>query len=143
MTFGEKVKKARINAGMSQTELGEKIGVSCRAITAYERENTKPRPSKLLKLAEELKVSTYYLSDDNCDNPLEGIARDPYINEARARYGSSAVHEMESLLSQSKALFAGGELSDEEKEKFFQAITEAYFACREEARRRYGKKNDD
>ena len=79
MTFEEKVKKARINAGMSQAQLAEKVGVSVRAITAYERDGSKPRPAKLAKLAEALKVSTNYLTDDNCDNPLEGIVRDPYV----------------------------------------------------------------
>lgn len=143
MTFEEKVKKARINAGMSQAQLAEKVGVSVRAITAYERDGSKPRPAKLAKLAEALKVSTNYLTDDNCDNPLEGIVRDPYIHEARARYGSGGARDVEELLSQNKALFAGGDLTDDQKEQFFQAITEAFFACREEARRRFGRKNDN
>lgn len=75
MTFEEKVKKARINAGMSQAQLAEKVGVSVRAITAYERDGSKPRPAKLAKLAEALKVSTNYLTDDNCDNPLKGLLK--------------------------------------------------------------------
>ncbi|WP_289227713.1 helix-turn-helix transcriptional regulator [Parabacteroides goldsteinii] len=36
MTFGEKVKKARKELGLTQTELGDKIGVSRRTITSHE-----------------------------------------------------------------------------------------------------------
>jgi len=143
MTFAEKVKQARINEGLSQTQLAEKIGVSLRAITAYERTGCKPRPSTLAKLADVLKVSTTYLTDINCDNPVEGIEKDAIVMEARMKYGSQGARDVDMLLAENKALFAGGELSEDQKEKFFRAITEAYFACRDEAKRKYGRKNPD
>lgn len=137
MTFAEKVKQARINEGLSQTQLAEKVGVSLRAITAYERTGTKPRPSTLAKLAEVLKVSTTYLTDVACDNPIEGIEKDALIMEARAKYGSSGARDVNELLEANRALFAGGELSEDQKERYFQAITEAYFACRQEAKKKF------
>jgi len=140
MTFSEKVKKARVEQGMTQTELGEKAGVSLRTITAYERDGITPRPKTLAKLAEVLKVSTVYLSDDACENPTEGIEKDPYISEAREKYGSKGALDVEDLLNANKSLFAGGELSEDQKEMFFQAITEAYFACRAEAKKRFSNK---
>ena len=88
-------------------------------------------------------VSTKFLSDDECDNPMEDIEKDGYIAEARIRYGSNGAKEVDALLAANKALFAGGELSDDQKERFFQAITEAYFACREEAKKKYGRKKSD
>ena len=97
----------------------------------------------MMKLAKALQVSTKFLSDDECDNPMEDIEKDGYIEEARIRYGSNGAKEVDALLAANKALFAGGELSDDQKERFFQAITEAYFACREEAKKKYGRKKSD
>ena len=39
------------------------------------------------------------------------------------------------------ALFAGGELSQEQKDLFFEAVTKAYFACKSGAKEKYGRKN--
>lgn len=140
MTFAEKVKKARLEQGLTQTDLANKVGVSLRTVTSYERNGIKPRPNTLAKLAEVLKVSTVYLTDITCDNPTEGIERDPFISEARNRFGGKGANDVEELLEANKALFAGGELSEEQKETYFQAITEAYFACRAEAKKRFSNK---
>ena len=62
MTFGEKVKKARKEQGLTQTQLGEKIGVSRRTITSYEAEAFPPRTRELYcKLAQVLQVNVNYL----------------------------------------------------------------------------------
>ena len=47
---------------------------------------------------------------------------------------------MEGLLAANTALFAGGELSQEQKDAFFEAVTKAYFACKGEAKKKYGRK---
>lgn len=47
---------------------------------------------------------------------------------------------MNELLERNAALFAGGELSQEAKDDFFQAVTKAYLLCKEEARKTYGRK---
>ena len=39
------------------------------------------------------------------------------------------------------ALFAGGSISEETKDAYFQAVTEAYFACKNAAKEKYGKGN--
>ena len=62
MTFGEKVKKARKEPGLTQTELGDKIGVSRRTITSYEADVFPPRTrDTYFKLAEVLGVDVNYL----------------------------------------------------------------------------------
>ena len=50
---------------------------------------------------------------------------------------------MDELLSANTALFAGGELSQEQKDAFFEAVMKAYITCKEEARRKFGKKDQD
>ena len=42
--------------------------------------------------------------------------------------GKRGAADVEQLLTQTRALFAGGDVPEEDKELFFQAVTEAYFA---------------
>ena len=48
--------------------------------------------------------------------------KDDYVMEARALYGEKGARDVAGLLSANAALFAGGSLSQEEKDAFFQAI---------------------
>ena len=48
---------------------------------------------------------------------------------------------MDQLLQENTALFAGGELSQEQKDMFFQAVMTAYVTCREEAKAKFGRKS--
>jgi len=136
-SFAEKVKDARTELGLSQPQLGEACGLSVRAILDYEKGKKVARPGTMIKLAKALKVSVRFLTDDSCEDPMADIDKDGYIEEARAKYGAQGMRDMNELLVANQALFAGGELSDDQKEKFFQAITEAYFACREEAKKKF------
>lgn len=138
--FPEKVKAARNELGLSQTRLAEMAGVSLRTILAYEKGEKEPRPSTMLKLAKALGVSARFLSDDGCDDPMRDIEKDGYIEEARRLYGSRGMRDMKELLAENTALFAGGELSQEQKDVFFQEIMTAYVTCREEAKKKFGRK---
>lgn len=142
-TFSEKVKEARVSLGISQPQLGKKIGLSVRSVIAYEKGEKKPRPASMLKLAKALGVSVKFLSDDGCEDAMADIEKDDYIAEARERYGAAGAKNMDELLSANTALFAGGELSQEQKDAFFEAVMKAYITCKEEARRKFGKKDQD
>lgn len=141
MTFSDKIKRAREIADLTQQELADSIGVSKRTIASYESQGAVPRRSTLAKLARALKVSVKYLSDDACTDPLADIEQDDYVAEARALYGEKGARDMEGLLAANTALFAGGELSQEQKDAFFEAVTKAYFACKSEAKEKFGRKN--
>lgn len=140
MTFSDKIKRAREVAKLTQLELAQEVGVSQRTIASYESGGARARRSTTEKLARALKVSVKFLSDDNCTNPLEDIEKDEYINQARAMYGSRGVRDMEELLQDNAALFAGGELSQEQKDAFFQAVMTAYVTCKEEAKKKFSPK---
>lgn len=140
MTFSDKIKRSREVANMTQQELARAVGVSQRTIASYESGGARARRSTTEKLARALKVSVKFLTDDNCTNPLEDIGKDAYIDEARAMYGSKGVRDMEELLQDNAALFAGGGLSQEQKDAFFQAVMTAYVTCREEARKKFSPK---
>lgn len=140
MTFSDKIKRAREVAKLTQLELAQEVGVSQRTIASYESGGARARRSTTEKLARALKVSVKFLSDDNCTNPLEDIEKDEYIDQARAMYGSKGVRDMEELLQDNAALFAGGELSQEQKDAFFQAVMTAYVTCKEEAKKKFSPK---
>ena len=140
-TFSEKVKDARLQLGLSQQQLGEATGVSLRTILSYEKGEKMPRQGTLLKLAKALGVSSKFLTDDHCDNPMEDIEKDSYIEDARERYGYKGAKDVDKLLSDNAALFAGGELSQEQKDEFFHAVMVAYVTCKEEAKKKFGRKD--
>jgi len=126
---------------MTQVELAEAVGVSQRTIASYESGGAKARRSTTEKLAAALKVSVKYLTDETCTDPLAEIEKDEYIEQARALYGAKGARDMDDLLRDNAALFAGGELSQEQKDKFFQAVMEAYVLCREEAKKKFSPKS--
>lgn len=138
MTFSDKIKRSREVAGLTQEELAALVGVSRRTITAYECTNAVARRSTVTKLAGALKVSVRFLTDDACTDPLADIEKDAHVEEARRLYGSAGARDVDALLNENAALFAGGELSQEEKDAFFEAIMRAYVACKDEARRKFG-----
>ncbi|EKC46280.1 protein containing Helix-turn-helix type 3 domain protein, partial [human gut metagenome] len=56
MTFGEKIKEARLAMNLSQTELAQLTGISERSLYTYEQLGTIPRKGNIRKLAEALHV---------------------------------------------------------------------------------------
>ena len=140
MTFSDKIKRSREVAHLTQNELAQLVGVSQRTIASYESGGAKARRSTIEKLARALKVSVRFLSDDDCTDPLAEIEKDDYIEQAREMYGTKGVRDMEELLRENTALFAGGELSQDQKDAFFQAVMTAYVTCKEEARKKFSSK---
>jgi transcriptional regulator with XRE-family HTH domain len=141
--FSEKVRDARAESGMTQTQLADAVGVSLRTILAYEKGEKRPRQSTILKLARALRVSVRFLSDDECENPVQDIEKDGYIEEARALYGARGARDVDALLEENTALFAGGELSQNQKDAFFEAIMKAYITSKEAAKETFGRKKKD
>ena len=81
-----------------------------------------------------------YLSDDASTDPLEDIEKDSYVEEARQLYGASGARDVDALLRDNAALFAGGALSQEEKDAFFEAVMRAYVTSKDAAAIKFGRK---
>lgn len=64
MTLGEKIKKARVESGLTQEQLSEKMMVSRQAITKWEADKGIPDITNIKMLAQLLNVSIDYLLDD-------------------------------------------------------------------------------
>ncbi len=139
MQFGEKLKAARKAAKLSQSKLAKAVGVSSRTIQFYEMGEREPRKaSTVLALAHALGVGTDYFFD--ADEFLRTQEQDAFLSEAASRYGSRGRAQAQLLLNQANALFAGGELTEDDKVAFFQAITEIYFDAKGRAKKYTPKK---
>ena len=138
--FGEKIRMNREAAGLSQEQLASMAGLTRRSIVSYETTNKIPYASSIRKLAAALGVTVRYLEHDEIDDPQAGIEEEPFIQEAREMYGKRGAEEMAALLSQNEALFAGGTLTEDQKDMFYEAVTRAYFLSKERAREKFGKK---
>ena len=141
-TFAEKIQEARKLMKLSRSELGFLAGVSDRSVYAYEMMGVKPRRPVIRKLADVLQVSELYLEDDDVVDPLQGIERKEHREATAARYSEKAAKEFNLILELTSTLFAGGDIPQEDKDKFFDALASSYYICKEEARKRR-EKNDD
>lgn len=143
MTFGEKVKEARLALNLSQTELSKMTGISERSLYTYEQLGTIPRMSNVKKLAEALRVTTTYLLDDgetNAERAVDAEEEALFLDLARSEYGTKGAREAQEVLGRTRALFAGGDLDEEAKEVFFRALMEVYLESKEEARAKFTPK---
>lgn len=74
MEFSERLKKLRKDAGLTQVDVAEKLGISQPAYASWERGIKKPTQENLVKIAQILNVSVDYLvgnlqeTSDELDN---------------------------------------------------------------------------
>lgn len=73
MTLGEKIKDARVKAGMTQEDLASKILVSRQAVSKWESDKGIPDIDNLKAIAKLLNVSIDYLVDDGTELDMSVI----------------------------------------------------------------------
>lgn len=122
LQFGDRIKQLREHSGMTQAELGKKIGVSDRVIGYYELNQRFPRKQEvIIKLANEFNVTVDYLmgTSDREKDLTSTVLYESSIPQ-------SPPVPVETLISNLELLFAGGQLAEKDKDKVYQAITEIY-----------------
>lgn len=77
MTFGDKLREARLQKGLTQEQLAQQIGVAKSTLTGYEKGNREPDVFKIKRILEILEVDSDYLL---------GVSREPEQQEA-TEYG--------------------------------------------------------
>lgn len=137
-TMGQKIKERRVALGMTQAKLAEIVGVSIRNVSRYETDSTVPPRSSLKSVANALGVSVAYLSDPEIEDENYGRAEEPYVDAVGDQYGAKGARDMMALLQDNVALFAGGDIPQEDKDKFFEAVRAAYVATKQDASKRFG-----
>lgn len=137
MTFGEKVREARLALNLSQAELAERTGISERSLYTYEQLGTLPRSGNIRKLAEALNVSVSYLLDEEETDRTKGMEEEQFLTDVRKEFGSKGAREAHEVLKRAGALFAGGDLDADAKDVFFQALMQVYLESKREAREQF------
>ncbi len=61
MTFGERLREARLHNGLTQEQLAQRIGVAKSTLTGYEKGNREPDVFKIKRILEVLGVDSDYL----------------------------------------------------------------------------------
>lgn len=133
MNFGENLRKLRTEAGLSQKELAEKIGTTPRSILNYEKGARLPKNIEIVNsLAEILGVSAESLMSGG----------EEFVISADEQYGFRGKKQAEQVLENAAALFAGGELDEEEMLSFMTRIQTIYLDSKKKAQKYgAGKKN--
>lgn len=72
MTFGDKLREARLQKGLTQEQLAQQIGVAKSTLTGYEKGNREPDVFKIKRILEILEVDSDYLL---------GVSREPEQKE--------------------------------------------------------------
>lgn len=140
MTFGEKVKNARMVLNLSQAELSDITGISERSLYTYEQLNTLPRKNNVKKLAEALHVSVNYLLDDEETDSTKYMDREEFVEVAKSKHGYRGAKQAQDLLDRASALFAGGDLDDDAKEIFMQSLLQVYLDSKKDASEKFSRK---
>ena len=95
MTFGEKLKEARKEAGLSQEQFAEKMSVSRSAIAKWETDKGMPDVNNLKVMAQLLNVSVDYLLDEDeklsFNEIKEAISLNEYEKTGKCRDKKDAV----------------------------------------------------
>ena len=106
---------------MRKTDFAESIGVTYRAFANYMNGSRTPRAATLDKMAKELGVTAEFLTNDS--EELELTIEERFVIRVCA---GGATSEAVQFLSQSRGLFAGNDLSDEDKEYLLKALIDIY-----------------
>ena len=123
MNFGEKLLQLRTTRHLTQEEVAKAIGITRRSYLDYENGSRYPRTrDKYEALAKFFDVDVNYLYTEN----------EEFLDEAAKKYGYRGRKQANALVNELAGMFAGGELTDEDKTAVMMDIQRAYWFCKED-----------
>lgn len=131
MTFGEKLRELRSQKHVSQDAAARAIGISARSYKSYELDERCPRDRQVyISLAQFYGVPVEYLLTED----------EEFVMKASEQYGPRGMAQAMQLVSELSGMFAGGELSDSDKDAVMFALQNAYFKCKQDNQKYTPKK---
>lgn len=132
MKFGEKIKALRLQQNKTQQACADAADISRRTYIGYETEGKYPRTHEVYqKLAAFFGVElTYLLTED-----------EEFVTQAAEEYGFRGRKQAEALLAEMSGLFAGGELSESDRDAIMIAMQKIYFECKTDNQKYTSKKH--
>ena len=136
MIFGDRLKELRKQHNMTQAQLADTLKIARRSVTNYEAGKGYPNKEVLTWLEEVFNVRVHILMDE----------QDEFIAEAQRRDGYRGRLGAEELVKEASGLFAGGNLSEADKDAVMRALQDAYWDAKEKNKKytpnKYKKQND-
>ena len=103
LTFGDRLREARLQKGLTQEQLAKQIGVAKSTLTGYEKGNREPDVFKIKRILEVLDLdSDYLLGVSRQTRPKEDGLSDTF--EKYARLNSEPKELVDDLVSRSLKL---------------------------------------
>ena len=124
--MGDKIKKLRIDAGLTQSQTAERLGISTSTVGMYEHGRRRPDNEMLIKIGKLFSVTTDYL-----------LGLDEQSNEA-----TEIIEKMSSRIRNGKGITLKGiPMSIEDKEKLLYTIEVATNMLLNEKKNKVKKEN--
>lgn len=118
MKFGEKFKTERLKKNLTQKEVADALGINRRMITRYENGLSFPRTKEAYKkIADFFGVDVNYLLTED----------DEFVVRVSEKYGSHGMKQAQELIDGMSGLFAGGTLSEQDKDAVMKALQDIYW----------------
>ncbi len=115
VTTGELIKKARKDCGLTQRELGDRLGVSASMVGQYETDRRKPKHETIQKIADALHISQRALY-----NPKSWIE----ANGDFFKKFSTAIGTLQAIYENDETSFIIKKLIDESMPEFYITLDE-------------------
>lgn len=97
--FGIRIKKLRIDSGLSMHDLAEKVGVTKSSINMWENSNSVPKDSILIKLSQIFNVSIdYLLGNEKMEEKVPENKRLHYIQRNLEKLDEQKLKQAEKIL---------------------------------------------
>ena len=95
MTVGQKIKKLRIEKGLTQKDLADQLHVTFQTVSKWEKDENEPDIATLRELAKLFGCSfDYLLSEDDEEAPKE-VAEEPVVKEVPVIKETIVIHQNE------------------------------------------------
>lgn len=118
MTFAEKFKAEREKKELTQQQVADGLGINRRMITRYENGISLPRTRDAYKkIADFFGVDVNYLLTEDED----------FFVQAAEQYGTRGKKQAQDLVDGISSLFAGGTLSEQDKDAVMKALQDIYW----------------
>lgn len=151
MNIGERIKQARLEKGLDQLALCEKLSIEQSTLSNYENGRRIPKPDMIVKMADIFGVSTDYLlgkTDMRTPNGYSSATTAISNTDKHATLTSKDHIEIDEyienfeneLLSQTGLMLDGEPMTQESKEKLLAALRIGAEMAKKEAKEKYTPK---
>lgn len=133
MTFGEKFKALREEKGLTQKDVARELGINSRMITRYENDISHPRTRDAYRrIADFFGVDVNYLLTED----------DSFVVRASEQYGARGMKQAQELIDGMSGLFAGGTLSEQDKDAVMKALQDIYWESKARNAQKYAARGN-